>query len=92
MKTPPSATVEDQMALALITRAVRGNVPAIREVLDSVYGKIKDQHEITRQDGLPITIIQPTVEELKAKWEEERQQFELRQQERMRQVANLDDD
>lgn len=32
-------TLEDHIALALIGRAVRGNVPAIREILDSVYGK-----------------------------------------------------
>lgn len=32
-------TVEDEVILALITRARAGDVPAIREILDSVYGK-----------------------------------------------------
>jgi len=78
-------TLEEHVALALIGRALRGNVQAIREILDTVYGKVKDQHEITGQDILPITIIQPTVQELKAQWEEERQK-------RLRQVEELDDD
>jgi len=63
---PPGAkaqkgTVEDQIILALIARAIRGNVPAIREILDTVYGKVSDKHELSgevRGGPIPITIIE----------------------------------
>jgi hypothetical protein len=32
-------TVEDAAALALIAKAIRGNVPAFRLIMDSVYGR-----------------------------------------------------
>jgi hypothetical protein len=38
-------TVEDEVVLALIAKARKGDVSAIREVLDSMYGKVKDRTE-----------------------------------------------
>ena len=54
-------TVEDELMLALITRGRQGDVPAIREVLDSVYGKALAKHELSGEGGgaIPITIIEP---------------------------------
>lgn len=39
-------TVEDEVVLALITKARQGDVPAIKEVLDSTYGKLTDKVQI----------------------------------------------
>src|SRR5258708_2075694 len=78
-----TVTVEDEIALALIARAVRGNVPAIREILDSIYGKITDNHEIAGPDAQPITLIE--IHELKAEFEERREKVR-------RHIEDLDDD
>jgi hypothetical protein len=40
-------TVEDEVMLALITKARTGDVPAIKEVLDTMYGKLTDKIEVT---------------------------------------------
>lgn len=40
-----NGTVEDDVILALIREATKGNVKAIQEIQDSVYGKIKDELE-----------------------------------------------
>ncbi|MBA3357151.1 MAG: hypothetical protein H0U18_14670 [Pyrinomonadaceae bacterium] len=62
---PPGAkaqkgTVEDQIALALIAKAVKGDVSAIREILDTVYGKVTEKHELSDTVGgpIPITIVE----------------------------------
>lgn len=36
---------------ALINKASEGDVPAIREALDSAFGKVTDKQEITNPDG-----------------------------------------
>lgn len=46
-KAKEKGTVEDEVMLALITKARKGDVPAIREVLDSTYGKITEHQDIT---------------------------------------------
>jgi len=46
-KVSERGTVEDLVTLALITKAQKGDVAAIREVLDTVYGKMKDTTEQT---------------------------------------------
>jgi hypothetical protein len=38
-KEKQKGTVEDEVVLALISKARKGDVPAIREFLDSLYGK-----------------------------------------------------
>lgn len=47
-------TVEDEIALALISEARKGNVSAIREINDTLYGKQTEKHELTGADGKPI--------------------------------------
>lgn len=47
-------TVEKGVTAALLRKALQGDVNAIREVLDTAYGKNKDVHEITGKDGAPI--------------------------------------
>jgi hypothetical protein len=50
-----AGTIEDRIALALISKALREDVPAIKEILDSVYGKAK--LEVSPIE--PITVIMP---------------------------------
>ena len=40
-------TVEDEVILALVMKAREGDVPAIRELLDTVYGKLRENIEAT---------------------------------------------
>lgn len=49
-------TVEDEVMLALITQARKGEIPAIKEVLDTMYGKLKEQHQHSGEDGGPLEI------------------------------------
>ena len=87
LQGPQQGTIEDHIALALIARAVRGNVQAIREILDTVYGKVTDKQELTGPNGEPITIIEACepIEAIKAR-------FEAQRQERLKQIEGLDDD
>ena len=39
-------TVADQLVRAMITKASKGDVPAFRELMDSAYGKVKDESEM----------------------------------------------
>ena len=45
-KEKEKGTVEDEVILGLIRSARTGNVPAVREFLDTLYGKIPDKSEI----------------------------------------------
>lgn len=38
-------TYEDRIALSLLEKARSGDVPAIREIMDTLYGKIPDKSE-----------------------------------------------
>ena len=50
-------TVEDKVNLALITKALAGDVQAIKEINDTLYGKISEKTELTGKDLYPhITI------------------------------------
>jgi hypothetical protein len=44
-------TVEDQVILALISKARSGDVQAIKEINDTLYGKIADKNELTGAGG-----------------------------------------
>ena len=44
-------TVEDEINLALITKALSGDVQAIKEINDTLYGKIPDKNQLTGADG-----------------------------------------
>jgi hypothetical protein len=50
-----AVTIEDKIALALIGKAINGDIAAIREVYDSVYGKT----EQVKNDLDIITVIRP---------------------------------
>ncbi|MDQ3903167.1 MAG: hypothetical protein M3247_05975, partial [Thermoproteota archaeon] len=43
---PIKGTVEDEIILALINKALQGDVAAIREILDTRYGKTKEQQDV----------------------------------------------
>ena len=49
-------TVEDKVNLALITRALAGDVSAIKEINDTLYGKIPNKDELTGANGEQINI------------------------------------
>jgi hypothetical protein len=51
-----TGTLEDKIALALIGKAVNGDVAAIKEVYDSIYGKLEQGSKDI--DGW--TVIMPT--------------------------------
>lgn len=56
-------TVEDRMALGLITRAMKGDPAAFREAFDSVYGKVVDRRQdesVVKVMKTELTIRQPT--------------------------------
>lgn len=55
-KDKQRGTVEDEVMLALVTKARRGDVPAIKEILDTMYGKLTDKTELAGKDGDPISI------------------------------------
>lgn len=45
--TSDNGTVEDDVAIALIKQAQKGDVAAIKEIFDSVHGKVVDKSETT---------------------------------------------
>ena len=55
-------TVEDEITLALIKKALSGDVQAIKEINDTLYGKIPDKSAIEHSGTiiLPITGMQIT--------------------------------
>jgi hypothetical protein len=44
-------TIEDAIALALIQKAITGDVAAIREIYDSVHGKVTEKQEISNVEA-----------------------------------------
>lgn len=50
-----NGTVEDEIVLALIGKAVKGDVAAIREILDTTYGKVADR--IAGADGGAVVLL-----------------------------------
>jgi len=46
--------VVDSMTAAIIEKAMGGDVPAFKELMDSAYGKVTDKVEQTGADGKPI--------------------------------------
>lgn len=54
--TITDATVMEGIILSLLAQASKGNIQAIKEVLDRNYGKEADKVELTGSDGQPIAI------------------------------------
>jgi len=46
-KTKIKGSVEDQIVLAIITKAMKGDVSAFKELMDSGYGKANQQVDVT---------------------------------------------
>jgi len=49
-------SVIDATVLALLHKATRGDIPAIKEVFDRHYGKLSDKVELTGADGQPLQV------------------------------------
>lgn len=45
--TIPGATLEDAVGMALVQKALKGDVPAIREIYDTLHGKVTEKVENT---------------------------------------------
>ncbi|HEX9927554.1 MAG TPA: DUF5681 domain-containing protein [Pyrinomonadaceae bacterium] len=48
-------TLEDRIILALLAKAISGDLPSIQEVLNSAYGKIPDKMQLEQDQ--PATVI-----------------------------------
>lgn len=46
--------LEDKVALVLISKALTGDIAAIKEIYDTMYGKIVDKSEVKTEGGLII--------------------------------------
>jgi len=49
-------TIEKAIDIVLIQKALKGDLNAIREIKDTIHGKISDKTEITGADGGPVQI------------------------------------
>jgi hypothetical protein len=56
----PTASNAEAIAITLLLKAMQGNLPAIREVLDRTEGKAVQQIELTGVDGGPIDVTDTT--------------------------------
>ena len=54
--TKDKRAVIDATILALLHKATRGDIPAIKEVFDRHYGKLSDKVELTGKDGAPLEV------------------------------------
>lgn len=54
--TKDKREVLDAAILALLHKATRGDIPAIKEVLDRQFGKLSDKVELTGKDGQPLQV------------------------------------
>lgn len=52
-----SGTIEDKINLSLISKALEGDVQAIKEINDTLYGKIPDKHNIDHSGKIKINFI-----------------------------------
>ena len=57
-KETEAGTVEDMIVIALITKALAGDIAAIKEVNDTLYGKLQDSQKIDLNiPNLPSIVI-----------------------------------
>jgi hypothetical protein len=54
-KKEEAGTIEDMIALALLKKGMEGDVSAIREVYDTLYGKIKEKLDVEMDQRINIT-------------------------------------
>lgn len=50
-------TVEDEVILALIKKAKQGDVQAIKEIQDTLHGKIIDKTEVKHEGDIIVNLI-----------------------------------
>ena len=50
-----AGTIEDRIALGILTKALKGDAAAFREIMDSVYGKTTTPVDVTSNGG-PLSI------------------------------------
>lgn len=50
-------TMEDKVALALLSRALKGDVQAIKEINDTLYGKLTEKSEVNTTGDIIIKLI-----------------------------------
>jgi hypothetical protein len=67
-----TAELEEQILIALIAKARRGDVTAVREILDTVYGKLSEKNELS--GAVDVNML--TLEEVKKRAAERRKQVE----------------
>jgi hypothetical protein len=67
-----TADLETQVMTALVARGRRGDVTAIREILDTVYGKVSDKNELSGS----VDVNMLSMDEFKKRAEERRKQVE----------------
>lgn len=70
--TKQTADLETQVLIALVAKARRGDVTAIREILDTAYGKVTDKQELS--GAVDVNML--SVDEFKKRAEERRKQVE----------------
>ena len=70
--TKQTADLETQVLIALVAKARRGDVTAIREILDTAYGKVTDKQELS--GAVDVNML--SLDEFKKRAEERRQQVE----------------
>lgn len=56
-KDKERGTVEDEVILALITKARKGDVSALKEVLDTMYGKLSDKTELSSAGPIVLKVV-----------------------------------
>jgi hypothetical protein len=56
----PNVTNAEAVAIVLTLKAIQGNLPAIRELLDRTEGKAVQQVQLTGADGGPIDVTSTT--------------------------------
>jgi len=49
-------TMEDKVALALLSKALKGDIAAIKEIYDTMYGKIVDKSEVKTEGEIIIQL------------------------------------
>ena len=47
--------IRDWVGIALAGKAMKGDIPAIKEMMDRLEGKVKEKIEVTGKDGEPFT-------------------------------------
>ena len=70
-KETEAGTVEDLVMLALINRAMSGDVSAIKEINDTLYGKLTDKSEVAGAIQMSITMTKEETKQISQQLEDE---------------------